>query len=76
MANYLFYTSLVTHFLEAVLKFVHIDPEAVLQMTYKVCIVLSLLLRKYVAVPYQGNIIKKVYNLFWTSLGDKPVYHS
>jgi hypothetical protein len=31
---------------------VHIDPEAVLQMTYKVCIVLSLLLRKYVAVLY------------------------
>ncbi|KAH9562070.1 hypothetical protein CY35_05G053700 [Sphagnum magellanicum] len=41
LANYLFYTSLVTHFLEAVLKFVHIDPEAVLQMTYKVLNVLA-----------------------------------
>jgi hypothetical protein len=58
LANYLFYTSLVTHFLEAVLKFVHIDPEAVLQMTYKVCIVLSLFLRKYIAVPYEGDTVR------------------
>lgn len=36
LANYLFYTSLVTNFLEFALRFVHLDPEAIFQMVYKV----------------------------------------
>lgn len=36
LANYHFYTSLVTNFLEFALKFVHMDPEAIFQMVYKV----------------------------------------
>ncbi|KAG0557960.1 hypothetical protein KC19_11G168800 [Ceratodon purpureus] len=41
LANYLFYTSLVTNFLEFALKFVHIDPEAIFQMLHKVLHVLA-----------------------------------
>eukprot|EP01018_Ginkgo_biloba_P001763 Gb_16764 [translate_table: standard] len=40
VANYHFYTSLVNHFLVFAHKFVHIDTEAILQMTHKVLNVL------------------------------------
>ena len=43
LANYLFYTSLVTNFLEFALKFVHVDPEAIFQMAHKVILSSSIL---------------------------------
>uniref|UniRef100_A9U4C0 Predicted protein n=1 Tax=Physcomitrium patens TaxID=3218 RepID=A9U4C0_PHYPA len=61
LANYHFYTSLVTNFLEFALKFVHMDPEAIFQMVYKVLSVLAKskelldLLRK-VDVAYGGHM--------------------
>jgi hypothetical protein len=61
LANYLFYTALVTNFLEFALRFVHLDPEAVFQMVHKVLSVLAKskelldLLRK-VDAAYAGHI--------------------
>lgn len=37
LSNYLYYSSLVTHFIVFAHKFLHIDPEAIVQMVLKVC---------------------------------------
>lgn len=66
LVNYLFYTSLVTTFLEFALRFVHLDPEAIFQMVFKVLSVLAKsqelldLLRK-VDAAYGGHMYGRLH---------------